>query len=224
MITVYVWIPELENVGHSSAKIIDDSNNRTTYVSWWPSSSDSIMKKRTGHFNTYENDVLWEGKNPEFTYELKGLDESSAIDWWEEFITNANSNYSLGMYNCSWAVIKALKAAGADSHFPWHRFLDKNNQKIKLPNPEDIITKYLESMLNLFIEKYKQTENKKVSIKTSLKRPIIDIIDEFSSVWSPRDVIKYVNLLTQSINGEDKLGNRVKEILTIDPFLRAGQI
>lgn len=203
MIKVYVWLPKNLNVGHSSLEI-SNADLGYQYISWWPITENPI-KENPGGFSTFENDVASENEEPHEIFEINGLDESKVIDWWVAFSTNNRSSYSLGKYNCSWAVIKALKAGGSDNYFPWYRFLDKHNTEIILPNLQNTLYRYIHESLKLLIS------NSKPNARLALKIPLINIVDKFTAIWSPTDVANYARLLTASMDGEDSIINKFLE-------------
>ncbi len=206
MIKVYVWEPKGINVGHSSLEVNCPITNEDGYISWWPPYNGSFVKKNLGQASTYIQDVKTEKRSPDYEIEIITLDEQKVLNWWNTFLKDSESKYSLGKYNCSWAVIKGLQAGGANDYFPWHRFIHQNNFKIKIPNVQKVIWKYVNSVLNLLIKE------KEASIKDKLFVPLIHIIDEYSSTWSPYDVITYVQLLDLGINGKDNLTDRLKKL------------
>ena len=191
MIRVHIWNPDSENVGHAAADIQCATSH--DYISWWPNEP-TIYKKVIGQNLTHAEDVANEGRKPDLTHEFSDLDSDSASNWWQEFL-NDDPMYHLGSTNCSWAVVSALKAAGADARFPWHRLLEKHNLKnLHLPNT-GTLKKYLISVFNL-----KRDGN---SWKFASTRPLIDTLDDLLPAWSPRDTDGYCRLLDLGIRNAD---------------------
>lgn len=205
MVKVFIWYAKGLNVGHSSLEVTCPITYQNEYISWWPGDN-NLLKKNAGQYSTFEQDKTAEGRSPDFEKEIERLDELKIIEWWRTFSNNSHSKYSLGKYNCSWAVIKGLKIGGADNYFPWHRFFDKKNIKIKLPDVKKVIWKYIDGMLDL------HGKERITSTKLKLVRPLIDIIDEYSYTWSPNDVTTYVQLLELGMNNRDSLKVRIENI------------
>ena len=114
MITVRVWSSQRTgfNVGHASAMI------GKTYVSWWPTEGNDWKQPAPGGANPdVASDITGEGgKRPQRVFNLNGLDERAAVQWWKRFLTGPNANYSATGQNCSWAVMQVLKEAGGDQY------------------------------------------------------------------------------------------------------------
>ena len=191
MIRVHIWHPDSTNVGHAAAELSGTAS--TEYVSWWPNEP-TIAKKVIGQQLTFAEDVASEGRSPDTTHQFDDLDPDAASQWWLDFLAN-DPHYHLGSTNCSWAVVSALKAAGADARFPWHRLLEKHNLKhLHLPNA-GTLKRYLISVFNL-----KRDGN---SWDFATMRPLIDMLDDLLPVWSPRDTDHYCHLLDLGIRGAD---------------------
>lgn len=107
---VYIWYPRLSTrqVGHA-ALTLDDG----THISWWP--SDKIegkkSKKNPRDIGSLDEDIKLEGRSPDKTFTIPGLDEKAIKDWWETFL-DADNKYHLAERNCCHIVMNALKAGG----------------------------------------------------------------------------------------------------------------
>jgi hypothetical protein len=112
--TFYVWYPEGGNVGHASIKI------GSTYMSWWPK-MDSLMESIVGLAvgtafitPTYQNDVTWEGKEPDYVGDHFGWDDIKAIQFWNtQCVPSYAHRYNFVTCNCASMVVKILRASGA---------------------------------------------------------------------------------------------------------------
>lgn len=199
MIKVNIWFPIDKNVGHTSAFIgYENDATFTEYVSWWPQNGYSNTKSRSGIGYSYMDDKLEEGnrslnipKEPDRTWSFAGLDENAAAKWWGDFKSNSQSKYDISDTNCSWAVMKMLKAGGSDNMIPWMHFPKKINFPV-ISNPADSIIRYWRKVYEL---------SKKLTMNESLLFAMVHFVDENSSVWSPIDVDSYCDVLTRSIEG-----------------------
>jgi len=123
---VYVWTYRGKNEawGHASMELDDG-----TYISWWPEGEnrDSIpfvediytadpIKNRT-----FAQDVAGEdGRMPDVTISINGLDENAIAAWWNQFKNDPNNKWETLSQNCSTTVAEALKAGNAST--PWWDF------------------------------------------------------------------------------------------------------
>jgi hypothetical protein len=192
MIRVYIWLPDSHNVGHASAQILAD--RETEYVSWWPGHT-SVFKPQRGQCLTYAQDLANERRESDHQHEFDNLDDGAAARWWREFLSKEEPQYRLSSTNCSWAVVNALKAGGADSCFPWYRLLEKYNLKsLRIPD-ESALVEYLMGVFKLV--------HNGSSLTFAIKRPLIDFADDILTTWSPRDTHNYCTLLRDGIRGDD---------------------
>jgi hypothetical protein len=198
MIRINVWFPDLEKVGHSSAIIGCESEPCSAYVSWWPSGDGSILKPNIGAGSSEAADIAAEGGPPHATREINGLREDEAAKWWNEFLEGRMAYYDLILQNCCWAVVSALKAGGADQFFPWYKIFHKYNfNTVKTPDT-DTFFQYLKSAFKL--SQQNNDHPRKDRWTFALKRPMVDLFDETSYAWSPRDVLTYCDHLLAGIN------------------------
>ncbi len=118
---VYVWTYRGKNEawGHASMKLDDG-----TYISWWPEgeTADSIplveniytadaIKNRT-----FAQDVVGEdGRMPDVTISINGLDENAIAVWWNQFKNDPNNKWKTLSQNCSTTVAEALKTGNAST-------------------------------------------------------------------------------------------------------------
>ena len=108
---VYVWMPNEEQYGHAALTL---SNG--THISWWPEeeiSGKKGMKTKTGPFYnpSLEDDILSEGRNPDLTVNIPGLDEAAVMSWWTS-LQSSGSKYNVILKNCCHVVLDALTAGG----------------------------------------------------------------------------------------------------------------
>lgn len=132
MIKLHFWMPRPNEVGHVSAEITDEATGQTEYVSWWPAGQVSDLKAVPAEqMSSLSADIAAEGRQPDEIVELAGLDCAEALRWWRSFLKDEEAaTYSLAHRNCSWAVVKAVKAAGGDHHIPWHKLAVQYNVPI----------------------------------------------------------------------------------------------
>ena len=117
-VTVYVWGPLSEQVGHASMKLGDG-----TYVSLWPGKDKAgkKTKRKKGKYqdiHTSENlddDIKAEGRSPDHTFSICGLNESTIRAWWIGF----NKQCWSWMQNCCKTVIDGLREGGSDNKLSW---------------------------------------------------------------------------------------------------------
>lgn len=172
MIQVYYWAAQKAgpNVGHASAMV------GTTYVSWWPTGDWSRQLPGAAQPNL-QADVRAEGKQPDRTWKLTGLAEQAGVAWWNGFTAGAAATYYAYGQNCSWAVIKTLKAAGADAHTTFG-----TRQNV----PGGVFCGWRISQTVRRVSGFGGTPT---------GRELVDNTDECTTVWTPKDVERYCDEL-----------------------------
>lgn len=125
-----------------------------TYISWWPRGNDADL------FNTVEastvpnltTDIMNEGRRPDRSINISGLDEAAIRRWWDAFKRNRKNKYTFLGQNCSATAAGAIDAGGgaaAANNSTWGRpnppvwspgavadYADRiNNPGPKLPTP-----------------------------------------------------------------------------------------
>jgi RHS repeat-associated protein len=118
--TVYVWLPKDNAYGHASITLDDG-----THISWWPAVEgrdrnkfiNNIYSAPANDNQTMGDDIFMEGRDPDYTKNIIGLDEQSISSWWEKF--KGSNQWKTLSQNCSTTVAEALKAGGADNIAPW---------------------------------------------------------------------------------------------------------
>jgi hypothetical protein len=129
MVTVYVWPPKGDNVGHAAVKI------EQTYISWWPEGGIVIDPKGKEiqltaapvRGRTYIADVKGEGGPPEHKIHISGLNESAMVQWWAGFglqsgrtkLAGPLPKYHLLKQSCSTVAARALQAGGGNNYSGW---------------------------------------------------------------------------------------------------------
>lgn len=118
MITVYVWLPTMSgNVGHSSIRL-GGGGPRPLYISWWPGDGEKLtdILDTAWEFHSLEDDEQAEGRRPDYSITILGLNEARARHWWRTYRHQVSSlRYRLLSFNCSTVVRMILNAAGADN-------------------------------------------------------------------------------------------------------------
>ena len=107
-VTVYVWRPRLPQVGHASMKLVDG-----TYISLWPGEGKAYFKKKIRKDKKQDNhtsvnldeDIEEEGRDPDRTFKIDGLNENKIKIWWNGF----NKASCSWVQNCCKTVIDGLK-------------------------------------------------------------------------------------------------------------------
>jgi hypothetical protein len=154
VITVNVWDPDDENVGHSSLEIDATSSvlGRSTMVSWWPRPTDSfgLLVGTPAEPLSYDEEVRLEGHPPHHRYQLHGLgdhahgvpgaragvglDETQMRNWW--ILWQQNPSYRLFDRNCCTTAITCLVAGGC------RPYAERGGAEIDLtrwaPGPADV--------------------------------------------------------------------------------------
>ncbi len=211
MIKIYIWLPTNKLVGHAAAQIL--TGNINEYISWHPGEEQTnVLKSEEGRAFTLQEDAF-KTNPPQEVIQIDGLDEQKALDWWIGFKNDSKSNYNLATSNCSTVVARVLKAGGSNDFFPWFRILEKYNQKTKLLSGRfinDSFSNYIHKMINILQDKDIKNENDEdISVKERIilatKMPVVQILDEYSSYWSPTDLLNYCCLLKQGMAGEENL-------------------
>ena len=107
---VYIWYPSLsaKQVGHA-ALTLDDG----THISWWPSEKleGKKSKKNPRDIGSLAEDIALEGRKPDTTFTVTGLDEKAIKEWWNAFL-DADNKYHLATKHCCHIVMNALKTGG----------------------------------------------------------------------------------------------------------------
>ena len=123
---VYIWTYRGKNDawGHASVKLDDG-----TYISWWPEGEnresiplvEDIYTADAIKDRTFVQDVTGEdGRSPDVTIPIHGLDEVAIAIWWDAFKNDPNNKWKTLSQNCSTTVADALKAGNAST--PWWDF------------------------------------------------------------------------------------------------------
>jgi hypothetical protein len=120
-VTVYVWLPNFPNVGHTSMMVAGGSYQGRLYISWWPEGDHNAfglaMCTPYTSMGSYNDDKANEGQESDYTLVIpSGLDEGSIVAWWQNQLTDVNAQYCLLSENCSDVVHQALQAGGADAY------------------------------------------------------------------------------------------------------------
>lgn len=119
-------------MGHASVEVTQ-SGDSDCYISWWPGNSRrpkfpklagntlaaplfaSVYSAPARPNQTFVDDKMGEdGKNPDVSLAVKGLDQKAIKVWWDDFRANPPSWSSLDI-NCAMVAAFALRSGGADS-------------------------------------------------------------------------------------------------------------
>ena len=95
-------------LGHAAITLADG-----THISWWPTekTEGKKSKKTPRDVGSLSEDVTLEGRRPDKTFEVTGLDENRINVWGESYL-DAGENYNLVTRNCCNIVMNALRAGG----------------------------------------------------------------------------------------------------------------
>ena len=95
-------------MGHAALTLTDG-----THISWWPTgkTEGKKSKKNPRDIGSLHEDTELEGRDPDKTFEISGLNENAIKRWGEAFL-DAGEKYSLATMNCCHIVMNALKAGG----------------------------------------------------------------------------------------------------------------
>ena len=124
---VRVWTPHDGMIGHAAMESGGD------YISWWPeeaayAAAASEYTPMTGASHTLLEDLdpeVGEGRAPDFRIgPIRDLDTGAIKTWWDAFRVDPASTWSLDGSNCSWVVMAALWAGGANKYWPFRRFFE----------------------------------------------------------------------------------------------------
>lgn len=82
-------------------------------ISWWPSEKNEGRKSKKNPRDdvSLEDDIEWEGKDPDVIFTIPGLDEGAMEEWWNSW-KEAGHEYDLVENNCCHIVMKCLCAGG----------------------------------------------------------------------------------------------------------------
>jgi hypothetical protein len=193
VIRTYFWLPTETNVGHSSAQIGCANETYASYVSWWPAAEIVLGKSIPGQANSLDGDIRSEGnKQPDKELDIGGLDETEASDWWRSMISNDESKYVLHKENCSWAVVRALEAAGSGKYFPWNHICERFNLPISAFHGSrafEIIATHGLRAIRAYLK----------NGRAAIKLPLASLVDDMSPIWSPKDALAYCVILQKNI-------------------------
>ena len=107
---VYIWYPSVIpiQVGHT-ALTLDDG----THISWWTQGKleGKKRKKNPRDIGSIAEDIRLEGRQPDKTFKITGLNEKAIKKWWEDFL-DADNKYNLATMNCCHVVTIALRMGG----------------------------------------------------------------------------------------------------------------
>ena len=82
---VYIWYPSWneKQLGHASLTLNDG-----THISWWPTGKiqGKKSKKNPREVGPLEEDIKLEGRKPDKTFEVTGLDGNRIKRWWEDWL------------------------------------------------------------------------------------------------------------------------------------------
>ena len=125
-VTVYIWLPNLPNVGHSSMLVEGGGAQTPLYISWWPEGEHNALGLALctpyTNMSSYSDDRTNEGdgntpKDADYIMQFpSGLDEGAIRNWWAQTISDSQAQYCLLSSNCSAVVHQALQAGGADNY------------------------------------------------------------------------------------------------------------
>ena len=121
MVTVYIWDARYAggSVGHVAMAITGGQPAGATYISWWPAKRRldviSVGVPRVIHTSLEEDEgPRGEGRKPDHTIQLQGLDETAIKAFWKRWAQNAN--YQGLLFSCATTVGWALKQGGGDRY------------------------------------------------------------------------------------------------------------
>lgn len=100
MVTVNVWFPTADNIGHASVTVGSE------YISVWPGSLGAALIVGKGELHTYAQDLADEGGSPGYVKKIEKLNENAILNWWNEF--KKTPVYSFQFINCMHTVGTAL--------------------------------------------------------------------------------------------------------------------
>ena len=106
--TVYYWgYHDNQNIGHV-AMDLDDG----THISWWPVNGDASYDGSPGFpMPSLPRDSGSEGRPPDASVYVDGLDEAAIKKWWEDF-KRTHSKWNFWTQNCSTTIAQALDVGG----------------------------------------------------------------------------------------------------------------
>jgi len=110
MLTVYIWLPHGNMVGHASLAF------RSNYVSFWPEDSAGkkdlkIKRSHPSHFMAaLREDIEAEGNRQPIPITIQNIDDDALSRYVAELISNT-PRYQLARYNCSHLVAECIKIA-----------------------------------------------------------------------------------------------------------------
>lgn len=132
MVTVYVWNyrGSKQAWGHASLELDQ------TYISWWPENPGQIPTKIPNVYashpfrnRSFASDVHAEGRLPDHSIRINGLDENAIKDWWQGMGLVRDGQLFAGPLlpwktlnqNCSTVVATALTVGGGEQFASWYK-------------------------------------------------------------------------------------------------------
>ena len=128
---VYIWYPTARpfQLGHTAVTL-----ENGTHISWWPKdkTEGKRSKKNPRDVGSLDEDIELEGRRPDKTFAVVGLDETASKKWWRDFL-DTGEKYNVAIRNCCHIVLAALDAGGfvckywlsphfwSDMIWPWRR-------------------------------------------------------------------------------------------------------
>jgi len=123
MVTVYVWNAHYAHgsAGHASLAVTGGQPPGTAYISWWPEKRNlktiTVGVRRGVHARLADDELSTaEGRKPDHTVRLEGLDETSIKSFWTRSVRHGE--YQGVSHNCATTVARALEAGGGDHYAP----------------------------------------------------------------------------------------------------------
>ena len=103
-------------LGHAAITLGDG-----THISWWPTDTTEgkECKKNPRDVGSLDEDIRLEGRRPDKTFAVAGLDETACRKWWRDFL-DTGERYHLAIRNCCHIVMNALNAGGFRYKYSWY--------------------------------------------------------------------------------------------------------
>jgi RHS repeat-associated protein len=121
LLTVHIWDYRGSDVAWGHASITLENG---THIIWWPQATGRQSNKLfpqiysvvAYQYQTFQDDITYEGQNPDKNIRILGLDEAAIERWWNNY--QPTNQWKTLSQNCSTTAAEALTAGGADVLWP----------------------------------------------------------------------------------------------------------
>lgn len=115
LLDVNIWSADSSTSGQKTMGHASATTQSGNYISWWPKNDTSpslIFDEKADKSRTFSKDSSDEGRAPDYTIHIDGLDESKVDDWWNGYKNDPGNDWNAWSSNCSDIIAEALRQGG----------------------------------------------------------------------------------------------------------------